>query len=357
MPPRRRPSRSARWSDDRWPPPSTPIAVEGGLLARSQRGRIGDTWWSQRFITVLESVGLGSRLQRGKRYARTGQVLSMDVTPGQVTASVQGSRAKPYRVFIETRVLTAVQWGGAEAVMASSAVFMAKLLAGDMPEEIEEAFAESSGRLFPASADGFDSACSCPDWENPCKHIAAVYFLLAEAFDRDPFLIFAWRGRDKAKLLAGLRARRRGLGFADGRGGSASAEATKVYNAGQFGWPLADPERRAARQPADPAFLWGRDEDLAAIEIRPRLALAPDLVLRQLDPSPLAGDGTRITESLRPFYEVMTAGAAALAFDEPAPVLAMKETRSASAPPGAGCVSNQTRDPNAESAPSSPTRR
>ena len=81
-------------------------------------------------------------------------------------------------------MLTAVEWDAAEAVMASSAVFMAKLLAGDMPEEIEEAFAGSSGPLFPASADGFDSACSCPDWENPCKHIAAVYFLLAEAFDR-----------------------------------------------------------------------------------------------------------------------------------------------------------------------------
>jgi uncharacterized Zn finger protein len=318
MPPRRPAKRSPRWSDDRWPPPSTPIAVEGGLEARSNRGPIGDTWWSQRFITELEAVGLGSRLQRGKRYARTGQVLSMDVAPGQVTASVQGSRTKPYRVFIEIRVLSAVEWDAAEAVMASRASFLAKLLAGDMPDEIEEAFAEASGTLFPASADGFESACSCPDWENPCKHVAAVYFLLAEAFDRDPFLIFAWRGRDKDELLAGLRARRRGPGSAHKAGWSDPTEAPGVARGDRFGWPVADPDRSAAPQETSPAWPWGREEDLATIEIRPRLAVAPDLVLRQLDPSPLSDDGTHIIEALRPLYEAITGGAAALVLDEPA---------------------------------------
>ena len=323
MPPRRPPKRSPRWSHDRWPPPSTPIAVEGGLEARSNRGRIGDTWWSQRFITELEAVGLGSRLQRGKRYARTGQVLSMDVAPGQVTASVQGSRTKPYRVFIEIRVLTAVEWDAAEAVMASSASFLAKLLAGDMPDEIEEAFAESSGTLFPASADGFESACSCPDWENPCKHVAAVYFLLAEAFDRDPFLIFAWRGRDKDELLTGLRARRRGPGSAHEAGRSDPSEAPPVPEGDRFGWPVADPDGAAAPQESNPTWPWGREEDLATFEIRPRLAVAPDLVLRQLDPSPLSDVGTFITEALRPLYEAITGGAAALVLGESAPV---KET-------------------------------
>ena len=245
----------------------------------------------------------------------------MDVAPGQVTASVQGSRTKPYRVFIEIRVLTALEWDAAEAVMASSASFLAKLLAGDMPDEIEEAFAESSGTLFPASADGFESACSCPDWENPCKHVAAVYFLLAEAFDRDPFLIFAWRGRDKDELLAGLRARRRGPGSAQEAGRSDPTEAQRVPEGDRFGWPVADPDRAAAPQETDPAWPWGREEALATIEIRPRLAVAPDLVLRQLDPTPLADDGTRIIEALRPLYEAITGGAAALVLDEPAPVL------------------------------------
>ncbi len=314
MPPRRPAGRSGREVDGWWPPPSTPIAVEGGLQARSQRGRIGDTWWSQHFIAVLESFGIGSRLQRGKRYARAGQVLGMEISPGRITASVQGSRAKPYRVFIETNALTTAEWDAVEAVMASSAIFVAMLLADEMPEEIEKAFASSSVSLFPASANELDSACSCPDWENPCKHIAAVFFLLAEAFDRDPFLIFAWRGRSKEELLTSLRARRRGSDSSDGPN---SDPVTEVPDAGRFGWPVADPGRIDAQQQADPMFLWGGDVDLGAIEIRPRLAVAPDLVLRQLDPSPLVEDAVRIPEGLRSLYEAITTGAAALTLGDP----------------------------------------
>lgn len=311
--PRRPVGRSGSPANGWWPPPSTPIAVEGGLQARSQRGRIGDTWWSQRFITVLETLGIGSRLQRGKRYARTGQVLAMEVTAGQVKASVQGSRAKPYRVFIETDVLTASEWEAVESVMASSAVFAARLLADEMPEEIEEAFADSSVSLFPTSADELDSACSCPDWENPCKHIAAVYYLLAESFDADPFLIFAWRGRTKEDLLGSLRARRHG--WEPGHD-PLSGDTARPADTGPFGWPVADRDRTTAKQAADSMSPWGVDADVAAIETRPRLAVTPDLVLRQLDPAPLVSDGVRIIEELRPLYEAMTAGAAAVALDE-----------------------------------------
>jgi len=309
----RRPGRSGPPAAGWWPPPSTPIAVEGGLHARSQRGSIGDTWWSQRFITVLETFGIGSRLQRGKRYARTGQVLTMEIAAGQVKASVQGSRTKPYRVFIESEVLPPSDWDAIESVMASSAVFAARLLADEMPEEIEEAFTDSSTSLFPVSADELDSACSCPDWENPCKHIAAVYYLLAEAFDGDPFLIFAWRGRTKEELLGSLRARRRG---SPPKGGSQWRVVAEASDTGPFGWPVADPDRITRTQVAEQMSWWGVDADLAAIEIRPRLAVAPDLVLRQLDPEPLATDGQRITNELRRLYEAITAGSAVLALEE-----------------------------------------
>jgi uncharacterized Zn finger protein len=265
---------------------------------------------------VLESVGIGGRLERGKRYARTGQVISMEIGPGKVTASVQGSRATPYSVSINTKVLTASEWDAAEAVMESSAIFMASLLAGDMPEEIEEAFAGSSGPLFPSSVRAFESDCSCPDWENPCKHIAAVYFLLAEAFDDDPFLIFAWRGRSKAELLANLRAHRRGANVRRSSPSFGSEGPAPTQNAGPFGWPEPDPDRNHTRSRVAPASLWGRTEDLSTIETRPRLAVAPDLILRQLDPAPLASDGPLITEALRPLYEAITTGAAALALGE-----------------------------------------
>ncbi len=311
MPSRRPSDRSGRPADGWWPPPSKPIAVEGGVKARSKRGQIGDTWWSRRFIAVLESFDIGGRLQRGKRYARAGQVLSLEIVPGQVRASVQGSRAKPYRVFIETEILSDSQWGGIEDVMASRAVFLAKLLSGQMPEEIEEAFVESSTTLFPDSDDDLVSACSCPDWENPCKHIAAVYYLMAEAFDDDPFLIFAWRGRNKEGLLADLRARRRGRSADDSEAESSS----DVSEPGNFGWPTFDAERREAARSSEAVSFWGDDEAASIVEVRPRLTVAPDLVLRQLDPAPL-GDAAGIVDELRPLYESITRNAVALAFGE-----------------------------------------
>ena len=316
---------SGRGSAGWWPPASVPIPVEGGLQARSKRGKIGDTWWSQRFLAVLESFGMGSRLQRGKRYARTGQVLSMEVGPGQVTASVQGSRSRPYRVFIETSVLTEAEWAEVETVMASRAVFTASLLAGDMPEEIEEAFKATSSSLFPSTGSDFETACSCPDWENPCKHIAAVFYLLAEAFDRDPFLIFAWRGRDKEALLTSLRSRRRGEGTTGGAGAGGSAPSGAGAGAGaddgagdeagraeRLGWPEAAPDSAGV-----PASVWGEDTDLRPIEIHYRRPVVPDLVLRRLDPDPLGAAGDHILESLRRSYAEITAAAASLALGEP----------------------------------------
>ncbi len=217
--------------------------------------------------------------------------------------------------------------------MASNAAFVAPLLAGEMPHEIEKAFAGSSVTLFPASAEDLDAACSCPDWENPCKHIAAVFFLLAEAFDDDPFLIFAWRGRTKEELLASLRARRRRAEPTDGDAGPESVEEDEDGAVGPFGWPQAGAEPDPTPWLPQSEEWWGRPAELAALEIRPRRAVAPDLVLRQLDPAALGDEGGRIVDGLRPLYEAITGGAAALALGEESENSMPTRTRRA---PGAG---------------------
>lgn len=191
-------------------PPSTPRPVDGGLKARSTRGAIGTTWWSGRFIEVLEAIGMGSRLQRGRSYARKGQVLSLEVGPGQVAAEVQGSRARPYRVRIGIASFGKAEWAEVERALAENASYVARLLAGQMPEDIEEIFTGVGLSLFPRSARELSLDCTCPDREVPCKHLAAVFYLLAERFDDDPFRILAWRGRDRADLLAHLHATRTG---------------------------------------------------------------------------------------------------------------------------------------------------
>src|SRR5437764_2889351 len=200
-----------RWRDrDYWDyyEPSIPKRVEGGIKTRSERGEIGETWWSKRWIRVLESFSMGTRLTRGRSYARQGQVVSIDVEPGIVKAKVQGSQPRPYNVKIRLEPLTDEDWDKVTEAMASQAIFAAKLLAGEMPQNIEEAFASVDISLFPTALSELHTDCSCPDWANPCKHIAAVYYLLAERFDEDPFLIFKLRGRTKEEIIEVLREKR-----------------------------------------------------------------------------------------------------------------------------------------------------
>lgn len=206
---------SKRWSTGWYPPPSKPRTVEDGIKARSRRGQIGDSWWSQRFLAVLEGMGMGSRLQRGRRYARAGQVVSLDVDAGMVTASVQGSRTRPYRVRIGATAFGKEEWTRLEAELADSAWYTAQLLAGEMPADIESLFGGLDLPLFPATARDLSLDCSCPDSAVPCKHLAAVFYLLAERFDADPFAILAWRGREREDLLENLQAARSGVVAAD----------------------------------------------------------------------------------------------------------------------------------------------
>lgn len=182
-------------------PPSRPRKAKGGIKAQSQRGAFGKSWWAKRWIQVLESFNIGARLDRGRSYARGGQVLSIEIDKGIVLSEVQGSRSRPYEVEINVETLTDTAWEKLAKALSQRAIFTAKLLAGEMPENIEDAFEEAGLSLFPSKRGDLKTGCSCPDRSNPCKHIAAVYYLLGEEFDRDPFLIFKLRGMEREELL------------------------------------------------------------------------------------------------------------------------------------------------------------
>ena len=175
--------------------------VKGGIRAQSKRGAFAESWWAKRWIAVLESFHIGARLSRGRSYARKGQVLSIDVGEGAVKAAVQGSRRSPYKVAIKVKTLSSAAWKKLAKALSKRPLFVAKLLAGEMPQDIEEAFKDVGLSLFPERFNDLLTECTCPDWSNPCKHIAAVFYLLGEEFDRDPFLMFALRGMPRTKLL------------------------------------------------------------------------------------------------------------------------------------------------------------
>lgn len=191
-----------------WYPKPKPRRPANGIKAQTQRGQFGKTWWASKWLSALERLVDPGRLSRGRSYARSGQVLNLDITPGRVNSRVQGSMPKPYIVRIDIKPLSNKDWEKVADAMAAQALFAAKLLAGEMPQDIEDAFRAAKVNLFPASRGDLETDCSCPDWSNPCKHIAAVYYLLGEQFDADPFVLFRLRGKDKADIMAMLRARR-----------------------------------------------------------------------------------------------------------------------------------------------------
>ena len=191
------------WYDYSKPKPRKPA---NGIKAQSRK--FGQTWWSGQWLMALERLIDPARLSRGRSYARSGQVLNLDVQSGRIDSRVQGSAPRPYKVKIEIKPLSEKEWDRVADGMSQQAIFAAKLLAGEMPENIEEAFAAAKVTLFPASRGDLKTACSCPDHSNPCKHIAAVYYLLGEQFDTDPFLLFRLRGKTKDEIISMLRTRR-----------------------------------------------------------------------------------------------------------------------------------------------------
>ena len=263
------------WRDEA---PARPRKVEGGIQINSTRGPVARTWWSQRFLGVLESLGVGGRLSRGRSYARAGQIVSLDVAAGGALAQVQGSRPQPYKVRIGIPAFGKAEWAWVTQALAGEASYAAALLNGEMPREIETVIDGVGLSLFPADQRDLAMDCSCPDYAVPCKHLAAVFYVLAERFDADPFQILALRGRDRDTLLEELRARRAAAAPPDENGGAAAlADVMDVF--------------------------WTGDAGLAE-----RLSGAhtpPDAILDQVHGFPITVRGEHVTELLRPAYRAL----------------------------------------------------
>ena len=194
----------SRYRSNAWFPRATKKpAPEHGIRMK----KAGTTWWGARFLEALEQV-LGAdagRLARGRTYARAGRAHDLCVERGRVTAQVTGSRPTPYAIVIQLKQLDESAWSRAIDGMAKKAQFSAELLAGQMPPAIDEVFQSAELSLFPKRRADLETSCSCPDWGDPCKHVAAAYYVLGEALDRDPFLLFELRGKSKSQVLDALR--------------------------------------------------------------------------------------------------------------------------------------------------------
>lgn len=267
--------------------------VSGSLPASPISGSLpASTWWSQRFTGVLESFGLGSRLERGRDYARLGNVVELDVVSGAVHARVKGTHSEAYRVLIGVERLTDDEWARVCRTLSQRAMYLAQLLSGEMPEDIEEAFKGSRVSVFPKRSNDLQAMCNCPDDANPCKHIAAVLYVLAGAFNEDPFLVFAWRGRTREALIDELRQ----LRVDDSMDGEEEA----LFD----GWPQFDPAPDV--DAAAPNF-WQSGDRLSDVSPQLRTSSVPDILLRQLDTPPIDTNDQSLVDALTPLYEQVAA--------------------------------------------------
>lgn len=180
------------------------------------------TWWGQRLIEALENITDSARLSRGRSYARGGKVKSFEIKDGSVVAKVRGSvnpyfgvyKEPLYTTVVEFQPISASKWNAAIAHIATRASFISKLLLNEVPDNIEDAFQPLGVHLLPHSRADLKTDCSCPDWSNPCKHIAGVYYLMAAELDRDPLLLFELRGLSRERLRQELAKSPLGLALA-----------------------------------------------------------------------------------------------------------------------------------------------
>jgi uncharacterized Zn finger protein len=232
-------------------------------------------WWSQRWLDLLDSYRFKKRLERARIYSRQGNVLSIEFKGAKVLAKVQGSEVEPYQVSLFINSFSEEEWSYVIETMSQKAIFAAKLLAGEMPQNIEEVFTANGLSLFPFTLGDVHSRCSCPDKANPCKHVGAVYYQLGDRFSEDPFVLFQLRGRTKEEIISDLRQLR-----------SNKTEAAIEKNSQQI---ETSEQQKSTSQPIKLDTFWQYNEPLESSLV----VIAPSVnetVLDSLGTIPLAKD-------------------------------------------------------------------
>ena len=174
--------------------------------------KMSRTWWGQKFIEAIEQLTDTGRLSRGRSYAGPSRILNFDINGGMVMAQIRGNvnayfgvhKEPRYNTVIDFEPISKAKWAAVVALMGSKASLISRLLLNEIPDNIEDSFATLWLHLLPASHKDFHTQCSCPDWSNPCKHVAGLYYRIAAELDSNPFLLFELRGLSRADLQAQL---------------------------------------------------------------------------------------------------------------------------------------------------------
>ena len=176
-----------------------------GIRAQESRSGADRCWWAKRWRSVLEGMGLKGRLGRGRNYAMSGQVVRMEFEGNEIRAAVQGTREEPYEIGIVFRKPDDAAHDRIVAALRAEPMLVARLLADDLPPEVEALFKAEGYDFFPGGKLGpgkydMTTRCSCPDYANPCKHSCAVLYVLGEEIARRPATLLELRGLQLEEL-------------------------------------------------------------------------------------------------------------------------------------------------------------
>jgi len=278
-----------------------------------------DAWWVQQWVDLLNSYRFKKRLERGRNYARQGNILSLEFKDSKVYATVQGTATEPYQLSIWIERFTDEDWDFVIDTLSKKALYSAQLLAGEMPDSIEAVFTSNGLSLFPFTLADVSSRCSCPDPKNPCKHIAAVYYQLGDFFREDPFVLFQLRGRTKEQILEALRQKRQqSIGAATSetavsetvKEDKPAAQSSSKKKASKASKEKSQKESVAEAAPSSPATeiaienFWQYDDpiDPSLIVITP----AEQTVLDVIGDMPLATtEAQAVTDHLKTLYQTV----------------------------------------------------
>lgn len=262
------------------------------------------TWWGDRFIQALEEFTDENRLKRGRSYASGGKVLNFEIEENEIIAQVRGSvnpyfgvyKEPLYHIEIEITPIAKTKWKQAIDKLSSKASIVSRLLLNEVPENIEETFSELGLHLLPHSKKDFKTSCSCPDYANPCKHIAGVYYLVASQLDRDPFLLFELRGLSKTELQEKLAASPLGKALSS----QLNAEEIPIETSTSF-YPAL--EKKTITQKLNPKEFWlGKKRLPQTIEVANQSGVSAILIKKQGDYPPFWDKDNSFIEAMEELY-------------------------------------------------------
>jgi uncharacterized Zn finger protein len=170
-----------------------PVTIEGRTIAKS--------FWGKSWCDNLERYSdYANRLPRGRTYVRNGSVVDLQIAKGEVLAFVAGSAL--YKIKIGIAAVKRRHWRSICRDCAGSIDSLVELLQGRFAKAVMDRVCREGDGLFPSPAE-IELSCSCPDWADMCKHVAAALYGVGARLDEKPELLFVLRGVDESELLAG----------------------------------------------------------------------------------------------------------------------------------------------------------